>query len=126
MLPSESCCTAASDVGPLPTAGPGKLTPAGVSGQHRARTRDLVSTMLTAVEQGFSREANSSSASRNTSQSHGNRRFINNSLQDNKDVDNKDLETGVTEMTKQYMRNSSCCSALCSALLRAISSIFLS
>ena len=94
MLPSETCCTAPSGAGPLPTAGPGMLTPAGISGQHRARTRDLVSTRLTALEQGLSSEANSSSASRDMSQSHGNRRFINNSLQDN-----KGFETGVTEMT---------------------------
>lgn len=126
VLPSESCCTAPSGAGPLPTAGPGKLTPAGISGQHRARTRDLVITRLTTVEQGLSRGSNNSSASRDTSQSNGNRRFINSNLQDKKDVDNKGFETSLTEITKQYMRNSSCCGALCSTVLRVMNSIFLS
>ena len=53
VLHSETGCTAPSRAGPLPTAGPGRLAPAGVTGQHRSRTRDLVSTRLTAGGQGF-------------------------------------------------------------------------
>jgi hypothetical protein len=68
VLPSQTACTAPSSAGPLPTVDPGRLTPAGVSGKHRARTRDLVSIGPTAVELGLSWRSNVSSARRDMSQ----------------------------------------------------------
>ena len=79
MLPSETGCTASIGAGPLPTAGPGRLTNARASGQHRARTRDLVSTRLTAVEQGLFEKLTVPKLVEMCPNCHGTRRFINNS-----------------------------------------------
>jgi hypothetical protein len=66
------------------------------SAQHWARTGDLVSTRLTAVEQRHCWEANSFSASREMSNCRENRMVINSNLWDKQDGDYNGFETPVT------------------------------